>query len=61
MHFAVDTSSVRTTWKADTGCGDDFFGHADITGQDREEYEPAPEGLCLRSANGPVCAGELIA
>ena len=28
--------------------------------QDRQDVEPAPESLCLKSANGPVCAFEMI-
>ena len=51
----------RETWVANTGCGDDFVGHCDMTAQDWEDVEPAPGGLCLHSANWPVCASETIA
>ena len=47
-------------WIADTGCGDDLIGHSDMNPQDWQDVEPAPESLCLKSANGPECASEMI-
>ena len=40
-------------WIADTGRGDDLIGHSDMTPQERQGVEPAPESLCFKSANGP--------
>ena len=31
-----------------------------MTPQDWQDVEPAPESLCLKSANGPVCASQMI-
>ena len=47
-------------WIADTGCGDDLIGDNDMTPQDWQDVEPAPKSLCLKSANGPVCASHII-
>ena len=47
-------------WIAYTRCGDDLVGHNDMAPQDWQDVEPAPEGSCLHSANGPVCVNELI-
>ena len=47
-------------WIADTGCVDDLIGHNDMTPQDWVDVEPAPDALCLHSANGPVCANQMI-
>ena len=39
---------------------DDLIGHSDMTPQDWQDVELAPESLCLKSANGPVYASEMI-
>ena len=65
VYFAVDSAECRSIgperWIADTGCGDDLICHCDMTTHDWEGVEPAPKGLCLDSANGPVCASATIA
>ena len=46
---------------ADTGCGDDLIGCADLTPQDWQDVEQLEPKLCLYTANGTVCSDLAIA
>ena len=48
-------------WIADTGCGDDLIGHADLTPQDWQDVEQLDSKLCLYTPNGTVCSDQALA
>ena len=48
-------------WIADTRCGDDLIGYADLTPQDWQDVESLDSKHCLYTANGTACFDQAIA